>query len=405
MKTVVVLGMLITTLLITGHSLQADEINSLEEITLGGIEQWILIQGNDEENPILLVLHGGPGYAMMPLLHLKNSELENHFIVVNWDQRGAGKSYSPDIPEDSMTLEQFVSDAHELTETLKTRFGREKIYLLGHSLGTVLGIFLIEQYPDDYYAFVGVGQVVDVIENEQLSYDFALREAIADNNQEAIDELERVGRPNDDGEYNADDGPDVTMEWVGYYGGDLYGKTSTDEIEEAILNSEIYAGDEEKIQAGWDFSGLIFYDMNLWYLDFREDVTSVDVPVYFFTGRHDYDTPFELVEKYFPVLDAPIKEIVWFENSAHFAFYEEPDKFNAMMINKVLAETYPIPGDASGNGIVSAYDAVLVLQHIVGLITLSAEQIERGDVDGNRTLTVNDARLILRKVVGLIDEF
>ena len=342
-------GVLVVTILLAavsaGCDQQSDEenvsIDSLETITLGGIEQWILIQGNDVSNPVLLVLHGGPGYVMMPLLHEKNRELEDHFIVVNWDQRGAGKSYSPEIAEDSMTLEQFVSDAHDLTQALKERFGQEKIYLLGHSLGTVLGMLLIGEYPDDCHAFVGVGQVVDIIENEQMSYDFALEQAEAENNSVAIDELEEIGRPNEDGEYTNESGYDITEEWVAYYGGDLYGRNSTEEVENDILASGIYSADTGKIEKGWEFSQAIFSDETLWYLDFRTELTEVDVPVFFFTGRHDYDTPFPLVEDYYDVLTAPAKEIVWFESSAHFPFYEEPGRFNKMMIENVLANTAP----------------------------------------------------------------
>lgn len=314
----------------------------LEQIELGGVDQWILTHGNHPENPVLLVLHGGPGYAMMPLLHDYNVELEEHFTVVNWDQRGAGKSYSPDIPEESMTLEQFVSDARELTELLQSRHDKEKIYLLGHSFGTVLGMLLIDRYPEHYWGFVGVGQVVDVIENEQLSYDFALSQATAAGNQEAIDQLREVGRPDDDGQYRDASGYEVTMEWVGYYGGDVYGETSTAEIEAAILSSEVYAEDQEKVQMGWEFSQTLFSDEDLWYLDFRELITRVDVPVFFFMGRHDYDTPYALVEEYFALLEAPVKELIWFEEVAHFPFYEDPAGFNAAMIDVVLARTQDV---------------------------------------------------------------
>jgi len=328
-----------------GCNQQSDEedvsIDSLETITLGGVKQWILLQGNDVSNPVLLVLHGGPGYVMMPLLHLKNRELEDRFIVVNWDQRGAGKSYSSRIAEESMTLEQFVSDAHDLTLALKERFGQEKMYLLGHSLGTVLGMMLIDEYPGDYHAFVGVGQVVAIIENEQMSYDFALEQARAWNDSVAIDELEEIGRPDEDGEYANESGYEITEEWVAYYGGDLYGKNDTEDVESDILGSDIYSADTYKIVKGWEFSQAIFSDETLWYLDFRTELTEVAVPVFFFTGRHDYDTPFPLVEDYYDVLTAPAKEIVWFERSAHFPFYEEPGRFTRMMIEKVLGGTAP----------------------------------------------------------------
>lgn len=338
---IIFLVMLLNLLLIGGCSSPAEpgvseSIDSLEKITLGGVDQWILLQGDDISNPVMLVLHGGPGYAMMPLLHETNRDLEDYFTVVNWDQRGTGKSYSSSLSPDSMTLGQLVSDAHELTGKLKTRFDQEKIYLRGHSFGTILGILLIAEYPDDYLGFVGIGQVVDVIENEQLGYDFALREAESDGNTPAINELKQVGRPDDEGQYLDDSGYELTIGWVEYYGGDLYGKTDTGEIDDIIENSQVYAGDSEKIEEGWEFSQVLFLDSELWYLDFREKVKKVLVPVYFFTGRHDFDTPSELVEEYYDVLDAPVKEIVWFENSAHFPFYEESERFNRTIVEKLL---------------------------------------------------------------------
>ena len=207
---------------------------------------------------------------------------------------------------------------------------------MGHSSGTILGIFLIQTYPDDYFAFGGVGQVVDVIENEQLSYDFALSQAVADNNTQAVAELEQIGRPNEQGEYTDDSGYEITLNWVGYYGGEMYGKTDSEEIEEAILNSAVYANYQEELINGWEFSQTLLADATVWQLDFRTRVPEVEIPVYFFTGRHDYDTPFKLVEQYLEVLNAPKKEIIWFENSAHFAFYEESEKFNEMVITKFL---------------------------------------------------------------------
>ncbi len=219
----------------------AAEIGGLTEVTLGGIEQTILIQSNDFSKPILLILHGGPGYAMLPLLHINNQKLEDHFIIVNWDQRGAGRSYFPNIPKESMTLSQFLSDAYELTKYLKMRFDRKKLFIMGHSFGTILGLHLLKEHPDDYFAFFGVGQVVDVIENEQLSYDFALRSATKDNNKTAISELKHIGRPNGQGEYIDASGYEITMKWMSNYGGDLYRKKDSGEIEEILLNSKIYA--------------------------------------------------------------------------------------------------------------------------------------------------------------------
>ncbi len=324
--------------------LNAQSVNSLEKVTLGGMEQWILVQGNDVSNPVLLVLHGGPGYAMLPLFHEHNAGLEDHFTIVNWDQRGAGRSYSANIPVLSMNLNRFLQDANELTQILKERFGQEKIYLLGHSWGTVLGMHMVKQFPDKYYAFIGVGQVVDVIENEQLAYDWALNKAHEEQNIKAIRALTFIGRPDDNGRYprSGDFGYDITLHWVSFFGGSLWGKHGSQEIENWLLTTEEYKGIwGKKLEKGWNFSTALFYDKNFWFLDFRQSVIDVKCPVYFLMGVHDYETPVELVEDYFNILKAPSKEIVWFDNSAHFPFYEEPDKFNSVMVDTVKRETFP----------------------------------------------------------------
>lgn len=123
-------------------------ITSLEKIELGDINQWISIRGRNTSNPILLYLHGGPGTPVMPLFRHFQIPLEDHFIVVQWEQRGAGKSFSWKIPKETMIIEQFISDLHELIEILQKRFNKEKIYLMGHSWGSILGTFTVQKYPE-----------------------------------------------------------------------------------------------------------------------------------------------------------------------------------------------------------------------------------------------------------------
>jgi pimeloyl-ACP methyl ester carboxylesterase len=302
---------------------------AVEWIEIGGVQQAIYVTGRDPSRPVILVLHGGPGYAMMPLFHALMPELEDSYNVVNWDQRGAGLSHDASLTASSMTFERAVADAHELTLNLKARFGTDKLYLLGHSWGTMLGISLIKKYPADYAAYIGTGQVADVIRNEQGSYAFALQMAEDDANAEAIEELEAVGAPNDEGEYATDDGPDVTMKWVGYYGGDVYGKRGADEIDEILLNSDLYANHNDAWLAGVEFSQNYFNDPEVWAIDFIATHTDLPIKIAFFMGRHDYDTPAPLAEEYFNAISAPEKKLVWFENSAHFPFYEERGKFAA----------------------------------------------------------------------------
>ncbi|MAC46025.1 MAG: hypothetical protein CMI12_04125 [Oceanospirillum sp.] len=306
--------------------------NGLQTLLINDQPQAVYIQGDDFSKPILLVLHGGPGFAMMPLLHQTNAELEKHFIVVNWDQRGAGLSFDISISEESLSLAQLVDDAHVLTSALKQTFQRDKIYLLAHSFGTVIAMYLLEQQPSDYYAYAGVGQIVSVVENEQLSYDFALEQAQSNAHVQAINELVAVGRSNEDGEYLDDAGYEVTAKWMAFFGGELVGKTDTGTIEETILSHHLYLNQQDKWLQGWQLSQALFYDDQVWEFDFRTDIPSVEVPIYFLMGRYDQAAPVTLVTDYYRLLHAPDKRLTWFEHSAHFPFYEQSDLFNRTLI-------------------------------------------------------------------------
>ena len=142
-------------------------ITSLEKIELGDINQWISIRGRNTANPILLYLHGGPGTPVMPLFRHFQAPLEDHFIVVQWEQRGAGKSFSWKIPKETMTIEQFISDLQVLIELLRKRFNKEKIYLMGHSWGSVFGTYTVQRYPELFYAYIGVGQATDKLRQKR----------------------------------------------------------------------------------------------------------------------------------------------------------------------------------------------------------------------------------------------
>src|SRR2546423_11087796 len=151
-------------------------IASLEKVRLGGVGQWVQIRGEDRTEPILLFLHSGPGFPEMPFSHV-NAELEKEFVVVQWDQRGAGKSYSSSIPESSMTIEQFIADTHELVQFLLQRFGRTKLMLVAHSWGSIVGALTVAKYPELFSAYVGISQAVNAPESERAMYRFALETA------------------------------------------------------------------------------------------------------------------------------------------------------------------------------------------------------------------------------------
>lgn len=320
--------------------LNPDKVNSLEKVKIGGLEQWIYVNGNDDTRPVLLFLHGGPGYAMLPILHQQNFQLEDKFVVVNWDQRGAGLSYSDKVSKKSMTLRQFDKDVHELTQYLKSRFNQQKIYIVGHSFGTLLALRAVKEHPEDYWAYVGIGQVVDIVDNEKLSYEFAINMAKNYNVTQAIEELTAIGKPDKNGSYKDDEGYEITMSWVEYFGGDVYGKTGPEEMEYFMQSDPIYKGKKDQLEEGLEFSQWLFEDEEVLKMDIRKQIKKIEVPAYILAGRYDYDTPFALAQEYFNILEAPKKEFVWFEYSAHFPFFEEPQVFNSVLIDKVLAETY-----------------------------------------------------------------
>jgi pimeloyl-ACP methyl ester carboxylesterase len=318
-----------------GHDV-SQSIASLEKVNLGGQEQWILIRGMDITKPVILFLHGGPGTANMCLLRKYTGELEQHFIVVTWDQRGAGKSYQAINPHSSMTIDRFVLDTGELTQLLCHRFDRQKIFLVGHSWGSLIGILSIQKCPDLYHAYIGIGQIANMQENEQISCNWTLAQATTAEDKQAIRTLTEIGKP----PYTGDGQKELMTQrrLLGKYGGELYG--SSQGAFPLIFSSLIRATEYTLLDKVNFFKGIFGSNHLLWQelltINLKKQVLSFEVPIYFALGRHDYEVPSVLTEQYFNIIEAPKKEIIWFENSAHLANIEEDEKFNDLLINRIL---------------------------------------------------------------------
>ncbi|MDP6977392.1 MAG: alpha/beta hydrolase [Myxococcota bacterium] len=313
-----------------------DAIASLEPVEIGGVDQWLLLRGRDVGKPVLLFLHGGPGAANMAQAQAHSSQLEEHFVVVHWDQRGAGKSCASEVPPASMTVDRLVSDTLEVVAWLRKRFGEEKIYLLGHSWGSVIGVLAVQRDPSPFHAYVGLGQVVDIKRGEEISTHWVTERARADGNAEALEDLASVPPP-----YEGVEALMLQRKWLGHYGGDYRAGGAIVRFVQDVLTADVYTLAEKLSFYGCAIESLDRMWFELADIDFIRDVKRLEVPVHFFIGRHDYNTPFELNAEWAEVLEAPEVEVLWFEQSAHMANLEEPGLFQRRLIELVEQRTRP----------------------------------------------------------------
>jgi len=317
-----------------------ESINKLEQVELSGVKQWISIRATNRHNPVLLFLHGGPGSANIAKLRLQVPELEKHFVVVNWDQRGAGKSYSPGFNASTLSREQLISDAHELVGLLQERFGVQKIYLMGFSWGSVLGLSLVDQSPEDFEVFISVSQVVDYKSGEKLSLAYARESAQREGNPQALDELASV-----DPAYTSPEWQNqlaTQRKWLLQFGG-VY-RSSRSYLHEIwmMLNAPEYSFAEVALWPMSSSNALKEMWPELMQVNFFETATEVRCPIYFFVGKYDYNSPWLLTEAFHQSISAPAgKRLVWFENSAHDIFFDEPRRLEQEVLAILKLHTQP----------------------------------------------------------------
>jgi len=294
---------------------------------IGGIDQWINVRGQDRSNPLILFVHGGPASPAMATMWQFQRPIEEYFTVAQWDQRGAGKTFrevNPDSISDTIHIPRYVDDAIEVAEHLRKKYKKDKVILLGHSWGTIVAMQAALKRPDLFYAYVGIGQVISTPENERISFDYALKQAKANNNEEALKDLESIAP------YPGDQ--PITRErivkarkWPQYYGGmTAYRNSSPYFFDGPMLSPEYSEEDADAIDQGSLFTlgrvlpEFVTVDMS--------KVRKFPIPVVMFLGRHDYTTPAQPTADWMKQVKAPYKQVVWFENSAHMMPWEEPGK-------------------------------------------------------------------------------
>lgn len=315
-------------------------IDQLRTVRLGGIPQWISVRGNDPRNPILLFIHGGPGAPMMPESWTFQRPWEDFFTVVQWDQRGAGKtlSISQRRVGTDFTVERLVVDAEELIEFLRREFHQDRIFLMAHSFGSNLGVRVAQDRPEWLYAYIGVGQVVNGRRNEATGYEETLAEARRLGNQQAVQELESIAP------YPEPDGgiprwkTERERDWDVKLGGMIYGQSVDDESQRRSLSPYYTPYDLRSAEIGEDQSFAL-----LWAQATLVDFDAVHVfrcPVFIFAGQHDRTTPASLVVPWFEQIQAPSKKLFLIDRAAHYVVNEAP----GIVLVDLVEEVRPLAG-------------------------------------------------------------
>jgi proline iminopeptidase len=319
-------------------------------VEIGGIKQAISIRGRDTRNPVLLIVHGGPASPEMPHAYTFQSPWEDYFTVVEWDQRGAGKTYAandPAVLNGTLTVTRMAEDAIELTNYLRNRLHKKKIFLLGHSWGTILGVTVAQKHPELLYAYIGVGQIVNGRRSEQLGYQETVAAAQADHNEQALHDLATLSPyPGDTLNFEH-----VVLErkWLEYYGGVAWQRRGFGWVAGMWELSPDYTEAElDAISAG---SKVSLTQLLPEFLAINFDsVTIFRCPVFIFSGRHDLSVSHVLAAEWYRKLHAPEKKLIWFENSAHLPMLEEPGRFFFHLVNDVLPIAVRAGDTAPDNG-------------------------------------------------------
>lgn len=305
-------------------------------VDVNGSRQGMFIKSKNAENPVLLYVHGGmPDYF---LTRQHPTGWEDIFTVVWWEQRGSGISYDPDSPVGTITMEQLISDVLAVTDYLRRRFRKDRIYLMGHSGGTFIGIQAAARAPERYHAYIGVAQMSHQAESEVLAYEHMLRQFRESGDARMVKKLEAApvtvegGAPR---EYLAV--RDEAMHELGI--GTMHEMRSllTGLVIPSFLFREYTLTEKVNLWYGKSRSGVSSVWDEMVKIDLRETAREIGTPVYLLHGVHDYTVSYALARSYFDVMSAPIKGFYTFESSAHSPMFEEPERMSRILREDVLS--------------------------------------------------------------------
>jgi proline iminopeptidase len=324
-----------------------DGVEQLMALKIGGIDQWVSVRGADRRNPVLLHIHGGPGYISIPMSWWFSRGWEEYFTVVQWDQRAAGKTHlltDPAIIAPTLTPERMIADAEEMATWARQTFGKDKIFVSGHSWGSFLGLELARRHPDWLHAYIGVGQMTDMPESERRGWSFAMDAARKEGNTKAIGDLKSIAPYAAPGKLIPLNDIYTQRRWVEFYGGTMaYRHGNQAEGDLADLSPDYTDAEVAHIWEGNGFGeryllpGALALDLSL--------IRELRCPLIVFAGRHDMNVNSQLASDWFSTVAAPSKQLVWFEHSAHLPMTEERGKY----LVSLLQHARPL-AQATGDG-------------------------------------------------------
>lgn len=307
-------------------------------IPINGVNQGMFIQSKDASQPVLLYLHGGmPDYFLTKIFP---TGFEDIFTVVWWEQRGSGMSYSKDIPRNTITVEQLIADTHTVTNYLRQRFGKDKIYLMGHSGGTFIGIQAAVQAPELYYAYLGVEQITFQLQSELLAYEYMLQRFKDNGNNRMVAKLEAFPVTLDGG---TPEGylklRDPAMHSLGIGTTHDMRSVITGIFLPSLMTSDYTLMEKVNLWRAKSQAGVSVIWDEMLTTDLTQQLPELTIPVYFFHGIYDYTCSYPLAKAYFENLRAPVKGFYTFENSAHSPMFEEPEKMQQILSKDILEGT------------------------------------------------------------------
>lgn len=304
-----------------------------EVIHIGGIGQFVSIRGQDKANPVLLILHGGPGFPTTPMAWWATRGLEEYFTVVDWDQRGSGKTYllnDPKVIAPTMRPAQFVNDTEALVGWLRREFRKDKVFVLGTSWGSYIGLEFAARRPQWLHAYIGMGQAANTPESERRGYAYALAAARKAGHAQAIKDLESIALYAEHG--GSIPLKDIALErkWSDYFGGVMAYRPGQIDGIAARLSPDYTDEEAARVYEGNNYSQEFLFS----------DVLSLDLsrinylkcPLIVLAGRHDRTVNSTVAHDWFDTVKAPEKHFVWFEHSAHEILSEEPGKLLVSLV-------------------------------------------------------------------------